>query len=117
VTVKSLKGKVFNFSVEPIDYVDFIGIDPILSDYSNKNCDEIHMVEKVFSSKIEKVFVSSLGILMAYEKSKAREKHNKSTQKRGVGISQQPSRYSTNEDHYDYFGAWPCYKVEKRRLE
>jgi hypothetical protein len=84
VTVKSLEGKVFNFSVEPIDYVDFIGIDAILSDYSNKNCDEIHMVEKAFLSKIEKVFVSSLGILMACGKSKAREKHNKSTQKRGV---------------------------------
>jgi hypothetical protein len=74
-TVKSLKGKVFNFSVEPIDYVDFIGIDAILSDYSNKNCDEIHMVEKTFLSKIEKVFVSSLGILMACGKGKAREKY------------------------------------------
>jgi hypothetical protein len=42
------------------------------------------MVEKAFLSKIEKVFVSSLGILMACGKSKAREKHNKSTQKRGV---------------------------------
>jgi hypothetical protein len=84
VTVKSLEGKVFNFSVEPIDYVDFIGIDAILSDYSSKNCDEIHMVEKAFLSKIEKVFVSSLGILMVCGRSKAREKHNKSTQKRGV---------------------------------
>jgi hypothetical protein len=84
VTVKSLEGKVFNFSVEPIDYVDFIEIDAILSDYSNKNCDEIHMVEKTFLSKIEKVFVNSLGILMACGKSKTREKHNKSTQKRGV---------------------------------
>jgi hypothetical protein len=84
VTVKSLEGKVFNFSVEPIDYVDFIEIDVILSDYSNKNCDEIHIVEKVFLSKIEKVFASSLGIHMACGKSKAREKHNKSTQKRGV---------------------------------
>jgi hypothetical protein len=85
VTVKSLEGKVFNFSVEPIDYVDFIGIDAILSDYSSKNCDEIHMVEKAFLSKIEKVFVSSYGILMACGRSKAREKHNKSTQKRVCG--------------------------------
>jgi hypothetical protein len=118
VTVKSLEGKVFNFSVEPIDYVDFIGIDAILSDYFSKNCDEIHMVEKAFLSKIEKVFVSSLGIFMACGRSKAREKHNKSTQKKGcVGISQQPPRYSTNEEHYDYYGVWPCCKVEKRRLE
>jgi hypothetical protein len=84
VTIKSPEGKVFNFSVEPIDYVDFIGIDAILSDYFNKNCNEIHMVENTFLSKIEKVFVSSLGILMACGKSKAREKHNKSTQKMGV---------------------------------
>jgi hypothetical protein len=71
VTGKSLESKVFNFSVEPIDYVDFIGINAILLDYSGKSCDEIHMVEKTFCSKIEKVFVSSLGILMACGKSKA----------------------------------------------
>jgi hypothetical protein len=84
VPVKSLEGKVFDFSVEPIDYVDFIGIDAILSNYSSQNCDEIYMVEEAFLSKIERVFVSSLGIHMACGKSKAREKHNKSTQKRGV---------------------------------
>jgi hypothetical protein len=84
VPVKSLEGKVFDFSVEPIDYVDFIGIDAILSNYSSQNCDEIYMVEEAFLSKIERVFVSSLGIRMACGKSKAREKHNKSTQKRGV---------------------------------
>jgi hypothetical protein len=84
VLVKSLEGKVFDFSVEPIDYVDFIGIDAILSNYSSQNCDEIYMVEEAFLSKIERVFVSSLGIRMASRKSKAREKHNKSTQKRGM---------------------------------
>jgi hypothetical protein len=42
------------------------------------------MVEKAFLSKIERVFVSSVGILMACGKSKAREKQEKSTQKRGV---------------------------------
>jgi hypothetical protein len=63
--------KVFNFNVEPIDYVDFIGIDAILSNYSSQNCDEIYMVEKAFMSKIERVFVSSLGILIACGKSKA----------------------------------------------
>jgi hypothetical protein len=76
---KSPKDKVFDFSVEPIDYVDFIGIDAILSNYSSQNCDEIYMVEKAFLSKIERVIVSSLGILIAYGKSKTREKHNKST--------------------------------------
>jgi hypothetical protein len=48
---KSLEDKVFNFSVEPIDYVDFIGIDAILSNYSNQNYDEIYMVEKAFFVK------------------------------------------------------------------
>jgi hypothetical protein len=68
---KSHEDKVFDFSVELIDYVDFIGIDAILSNYSNQNCDEIYMVEKAFLSKIERVFMSSLGILMACRKNKA----------------------------------------------
>jgi hypothetical protein len=51
VPVKSLEGKVFDFSVEPIDYVDFIGIDAILSNYSSQNCDEIYMVEEAFFVK------------------------------------------------------------------
>jgi hypothetical protein len=37
------------------------------------------MVENTFLSKIERVFVSSLGILMACGKSKARERRDKST--------------------------------------
>jgi hypothetical protein len=57
---KSPEDKIFNFSVEPIDYVDFIGINAILSNYSSKNCDEIYMEEKAFLSNIERVFVSSL---------------------------------------------------------
>jgi hypothetical protein len=81
---KSPEDKVFDFSAEPIDYFDFIGIDAILSNYSNQNCDKIYMVEKTFMSKIEMVFVSSLGILIACGKSKVREKHDKSTQQRGV---------------------------------
>jgi hypothetical protein len=58
---KSLEGKVFNFNVEPIDYVDFIGIDAILSDYSSKNCDEIHMVKNAFLSII--LLVRDFGLL------------------------------------------------------
>jgi hypothetical protein len=81
---KSPEYKVFDFSVEPIDYVDFIMIDAILSNYSNQNCDAIYMVENDFLSKIERVFMSSLGILMACGKSKGREKHDKSTQQRDV---------------------------------
>ena len=76
---KSPEDKVFDFSVEPIDSVDFSGIDVILSNYSNQNCDEIYMVEKTFLPNLERVFVSYLGILMACEKNKAREKHGKST--------------------------------------
>jgi hypothetical protein len=81
---KSPKDKVFDFSVEPIYYIDFIGIDAILSSYFSQNCVKIYMVKKAFLSKIERVFVSSLGIFMACGKNKAQEKHDKSTQKRGV---------------------------------
>ena len=58
---ESPEDKVFDFCVEPIDYVDFIGIYATLSNYSNQNCDEIYMVEDAFLSKIERVFVSFLG--------------------------------------------------------
>jgi hypothetical protein len=81
---KSPEDKACDCSVKPIDYVDFIGIDAILSNYSSQHCDEIYMVEKSFLSKIERVFVSSVGILIACRKSKAREKQKKSTQKRDV---------------------------------
>jgi hypothetical protein len=40
---KSPEDKVFNFSVAPINYVDFIGVDAILSNSSNQIGDEICM--------------------------------------------------------------------------
>jgi hypothetical protein len=57
---KSLKDKVFDFSVEPINYVDFIGVDAILSNYSIQSCDEIYGAEMTFLSKSEGVYVSTL---------------------------------------------------------
>jgi hypothetical protein len=41
---KSPKDKAFDLSVAPINYVDFIGVDAILSNYSNQIDDEIYMV-------------------------------------------------------------------------
>jgi hypothetical protein len=67
-----------------IHQVDFLGVDTILSKTFNQSCDEINGAETTFLSKSEGVFVSFLGILMACGKSKALEKYDKSTQKRGV---------------------------------
>jgi hypothetical protein len=30
-----------------------------------------------------------------------------------VGLAQQPSKYSSSEENYVYYGVWPCCKVEK----
>jgi hypothetical protein len=79
---EDLPGEMPNFNGEDVDYLDFLGIDNILNSPHN-DYGEFY-VEEAFLSKIERVFVSSLGIRMACRKSKAREKHNKSTQKRGM---------------------------------
>jgi hypothetical protein len=65
--------------VSSIHQVDFLGKDAILSKTFNQSCDEIYGVETTFLSKSEGVFVSSLGILMAYRKGEAQKKHDKST--------------------------------------
>jgi hypothetical protein len=57
---KSLKDKVFDFSVEQINYVDFIGVDAILLNYSMQSCYEICGVEMTFLPKSEGVYVSTL---------------------------------------------------------
>jgi hypothetical protein len=67
-----------------IHQVDFHGVNAILSKTFNQSCDEIYGVETTFLSKSEGVFVSSLGILMAYGKGKAQEKHDKFTWQNGV---------------------------------
>ena len=68
--------KVHDFSVEPIDYIGFIGIDAILSNSSNQVCDEIFMAEGNVLSKGDRVIASYLRIFMAYGKDKALEKNN-----------------------------------------
>jgi hypothetical protein len=74
---KTPEDKVHDFSVEPIDYVDFIGIDAILSNSSNQVCDEIFMAEGNVLSKGDRVIASYLRIFMAYGKDKALEKNDK----------------------------------------
>jgi hypothetical protein len=70
--------------VSSIHQVDFLGVDVILSKTFNQSCDEIYGAETTFLSKSEGVFVSSLGILMAYRKGEAQEKHDKSTGQSGM---------------------------------
>jgi hypothetical protein len=67
-----------------IHQVDFLRVDAILSKTFNQSCDEIYGVETTFLSKSKGVFVSSFGILMAYGKGQAQEKHDKSTWQSGV---------------------------------
>jgi hypothetical protein len=67
-----------------IHQVDFLGVDAILSKTFNQSYDKIYGVETTFLSKGEGVFVSSLGILMAYGKGEAQEKHDKFTWQSGV---------------------------------
>ena len=70
--------------VSSIHQVDFLGGDVILSKTLNQSCDEIYGADMTFLSKNERVFVNSLGILMAYGKGEAQEKHDKSTRQSGV---------------------------------
>jgi hypothetical protein len=67
-----------------IHQVDFLRVNAILSKTFNQSCDEIYGAETTFLSKSEGVFVSSLGILMAYGKGVAQEKHDKFTWQSGV---------------------------------
>jgi hypothetical protein len=70
--------------VSSIHQVDFLGVDAILSKTFNQSCDEIYGAETTFLSKSKRVFVSSLGILMAYGKGETQEKHDKFTWQSGV---------------------------------
>jgi hypothetical protein len=61
--------------VSSIHQVDFLGVNAIVSKTFNQSCDEIYGAETTFLPKSEGVFVSSLGILIAYRKAK----HKRST--------------------------------------
>jgi hypothetical protein len=74
----------FDEEESSIHQVDFLGINDILSKTFNQSCDEIHGAKMTFLSKSEGVFVSSLGIPMAYGKGEVQEKHDKSTWQSGV---------------------------------
>jgi hypothetical protein len=73
-----------NEEVSYIHQVDFLGVDAILSKTFNQSCDEIYGVETTFLSKSKGVFVSFLGILMAYGKGETQKKYDKSTWQTGV---------------------------------
>jgi hypothetical protein len=77
---EGLSGDVFNYNEKEAEYVDFIGVNVILSNSSNQVCDEIYMAEGNVLSKGDRVVASYLKIFMAYGKDKAREKCGKSTQ-------------------------------------
>jgi hypothetical protein len=70
--------------VSSIHQVDFFGVNAILSKTFNQSCDEIYGTETAFLSESEWVFVSYLGIFMAYGKGEAQKKHDKSTPQSGV---------------------------------
>jgi hypothetical protein len=63
--------------VSSIHQVDFLGVDAILSKTFNQSCNEIYGAETTFPSKSESIFVSTLGILIACGKGKARQEHGK----------------------------------------
>jgi hypothetical protein len=68
---EGLSGDVFNYNEKEVEYVDFIGVDAILSNPSNKVCDEIYMAEGNVLLKGDGVVASYLKIFMAYGKDKA----------------------------------------------
>jgi hypothetical protein len=70
--------------VSSVHQVDFLGVNAILLETFNQSCDEIYGVETTFLSKSEGVFVSSLGIFIAYGKGEAQEKYDKSIWQNGV---------------------------------
>ena len=77
---KKPEDKTFYLSVTPINYVDFIEVDVILSNSSNQICPKIYMADGNVLSKSDGVVARYLKIFMVYGKDKAQEKHGKSTQ-------------------------------------
>ena len=55
---KSLEDKAFDLSVTLINYIDFIGVDAILSNSSHQICDEIYVAEGNVLSKSDKVVLN-----------------------------------------------------------
>jgi hypothetical protein len=70
---ESPKREVFDLEV------DFLGVDAILLKTFNQSYDEIYRAEMTFLSKSEGFFASTLGILIARGKCKARQEHGKPT--------------------------------------
>jgi hypothetical protein len=75
-------------------------------------------VKTTFLSKSEGFFVSSLGILMAYGKGEAQEKHDKSTLQSGVwGFHDKHRGMSTIKSITLIMGCGPCCDLKEWRME
>ena len=72
---EDLPAEVPNYSDEELGYVDFFGVDDILSDSHNNNCDEFYAGEENYMFTREIMVDSFLSIFMAREKE--REKNGK----------------------------------------
>jgi hypothetical protein len=74
---EDLLGEVPNYSDEELDYVDFIGVNDILLDSYNSNCDEFYADEENYMFTREAITDLFLSIFMACGREKARGKHDK----------------------------------------
>jgi hypothetical protein len=64
---------VFDLNVEEVGYVDFLGVDGILSNSPNNDYDEFYMVEKTFMFTREAKIGPFLNIFRACEKKMVHE--------------------------------------------
>jgi hypothetical protein len=101
-----------------IHQVDFLEVDAILSKTFNQSYDEIYGAEMTFLSKSEGVFVSYLGILMAYGKGEAQQKHGKSTRQSGVwGFHDKHRGMLMMKSVTFTMKVWPCCDFKKYGME
>jgi hypothetical protein len=70
-------GELHNFSDEELGYVDFFGVDYILFDSHNNNCDEFYTDEENYMFTRETTADPFLSIFMARGREKKREKYGK----------------------------------------
>ena len=74
---EDLPCEVPNYCAEELGYVDFLGVDDILSDSRNSNCDEFYADEENYMFTREITTDPFLSIFMAHGREKEQEKHGK----------------------------------------
>jgi hypothetical protein len=74
---EDLPGELPNFNDEELCYVDFLGVDDILSNSHNNDCDEFYTDEENYMFTKETMVDPFLSILMARGREKGREKYGK----------------------------------------